>query len=62
MRDRLIFWRKKMGAVNGKTWSIKERKKNSKKVKKETPTSFVTLLCVLENIFFPVITFRGKVF
>ena len=51
-----------MGAVNGKTWSIKERKKNSKKVKKETPTSFVTLLCVLENIFFAVITFRDKVF
>ena len=51
-----------MELSNGKTKKTKERKINTKRVKRKTNTYSVTLLGHPKNTFFTWITFQDKVF
>lgn len=48
MCDGPNFWRKKMGAVNEKTQTIKERKRKKGERKKRNNISSITLFCYLK--------------
>lgn len=58
MRNGLILWWQKMGAVNGK--QRKKKRKGSKKGK--TTTSSIILLCYAKNAAITVIVFQDKLF
>ena len=62
MHDGLISQRKNIGAADGKTCRIKERKRNTKKVKNKNSHLLYYFIVLSKKYFFTVITFCGKVY
>ena len=56
------FSEAKIGTADGKTYRIKERKRNTKKVKKKKNQLLYYFIVLPIKYFFTVITFRGKVY
>ena len=62
IRDGQIFGGKKIEALVCKTERIKERKRNTKKIKQKNFHLYYFLCYLSKNTFFTVIVFPGKVF